>query len=128
MEAKNIQLNICYSCMNRMPEGSSVCPSCGNDNRVRSNPENTLPEGTVLFRKYLVGKVIGRGGFGITYIGYDLDLQLKVAIKEYFPAGVSYRSSRSYDVISDTSSSSQNHYYGLFYSYFSILVFSNSQI
>ena len=109
MEAKNIQLNICYSCMNRMPEESSVCSACGNDNGARSNPENTLPEGTVLFRKYLVGKVIGRGGFGITYIGYDLDLQLKVAIKEYFPAGVSYRSSRSYDVISDTSSSSQNH-------------------
>ena len=70
MEAKNIQLNICYSCMNSMPEGSSICPACGNNNNVRSNPENTLPEGTVLFRKYLVGKMIGRGGFGVTYIGY----------------------------------------------------------
>ena len=103
-----IKLNICYSCINSMPEGSSVCPACGNDNRVRSNPENTLPEGTVLFRKYLVGKMIGRGGFGVTYIGYDLDLQLKVAIKEYFPAGVSIRASGSYDVISDASTS-QDH-------------------
>ena len=108
MEEKNVQLNICYSCMTGMPEGSTVCPACGNDNRVRSNPENTLPEGTVLFRKYLVGKVIGRGGFGVTYIGYDLDLQLKVAIKEYFPAGVSIRTSGSYNVISDISSS-QDH-------------------
>ena len=109
MEAKNIQLNICYCCMSRMPEESSVCPACGNVNYVRNNPESTLPEGTVLFRKYLVGKMIGRGGFGVTYIGYDLDLQLKVAIKEYFPAGVSYRSSKSYDVISDTSSAAQDH-------------------
>ena len=108
MEAKSIQLNICYACMKSMPEESSVCPACGNDNRVRSNPENTLPEGTVLFRKYLVGKMIGRGGFGVTYIGYDLDLQLKVAIKEYFPAGVSIRSSGSYDVISDASTT-QDH-------------------
>ena len=108
MEEKRIKLNICYDCMKRIPEGSTICPACGNDNRIQSNPESTLPEGTVLFRKYLVGKVIGRGGFGITYIGYDLDLQLKVAIKEYFPAGVSIRSSRSYDVISDVSTS-QDH-------------------
>ena len=47
--------------------------------------------------------MIGRGGFGVTYIGYDLDLQLKVAIKEYFPAGISFRSSKSFDVISDSS-------------------------
>ena len=74
-EEKRIKLNICYGCMNRVPEGKEVCPECGYVLSRRSNPHDALPEGTVLSRKYLVGKVLGRGGFGITYLGYDLDLQ-----------------------------------------------------
>ena len=105
MEEKRIKLNICLNCMNRVESEDTSCPFCGRQPNLCSNPENTLPEGTILFRKYLVGKMIGRGGFGVTYIGYDLDLQLKVAIKEYFPAGVSFRSSKTYDVISDDSDS-----------------------
>lgn len=35
--------------------------------------------------RYIVGKVIGNGGFGVTYIGYDPVLNQKIAIKEYLP-------------------------------------------
>ena len=101
-EDSKITLNICYGCMQHLDEGERVCHRCGYDCSVRHNPEDALPEGAVLSGKYLVGKVIGRGGFGITYLGVDLHLQVRVAIKEYFPAGLSFRSS-SYQVSSMSS-------------------------
>lgn len=37
--------------------------------------------------KYSIGKVLGRGGFGITYLGADLRLGRATAVKEFFLAG-----------------------------------------
>ena len=52
-----------------------------------------LQEGTVLQGKYRINRVLGQGGFGITYEGTDLKLQRKIAIKEYFPMHVADRAS-----------------------------------
>ena len=46
---------------------------------------------TILNGRYIIGKVLGEGGFGITYLGYGLQTDTKAAIKEYFPSGISYR-------------------------------------
>ena len=78
-----MKINLCFGCMNAAH--ANPCPHCGYD--VRSKAKNyALRPGTILHGKYLVGKVLGQGGFGITYIGFDLVLQRKVAIKEYFPS------------------------------------------
>ena len=51
---------------------------------------HALPAGHVL-NEYNVERVLGGGGFGITYLARDANLQLPVAIKEYFPAELAER-------------------------------------
>lgn len=51
-----------------------------------------LPSGTYLEQnKYYIDRVLGDGGFGITYLGYDMKLERKVAIKEFYLRGYCYR-------------------------------------
>jgi serine/threonine protein kinase len=51
-----------------------------------------LPAGhTVL--EYRIEKTLGGGGFGITYLAHDINLELPVAIKEYFPGDLTLRTS-----------------------------------
>ena len=81
----------CYHCMNN--KGSeSVCPYCHKTHDAPVAAHQLRP-GTGLNRKYLVGYVIGEGGFGITYIGRDTTLDVRVAIKEFYPAGYTNRNS-----------------------------------
>ena len=72
----------CYGCMK--PTEQDICPHCGCPKTYHNNP-NQLPVGTILRGQYVVGKVLGHGGFGITYIGWDLFLEIPVAIKEFYP-------------------------------------------
>lgn len=52
--------------------------------------EQTLPAGYRL-HEYVISKVIGSGGFGVTYFGRDTNLDKAVAIKEYFPFSLASR-------------------------------------
>ena len=82
--------HLCESCFCEMNDGT-FCMNCGyNPSQTVSDPTMLRP-GSVLLGKYVVGKVIGKGGFGVTYVAYDVTTQKKVAIKEYFPYGVALR-------------------------------------
>ncbi|MEM8627440.1 MAG: serine/threonine-protein kinase [Pseudomonadota bacterium] len=50
-----------------------------------------LPKGALLVGDYQIDRVLGAGGFGITYLGRDLSLARAIAIKEYFPADSALR-------------------------------------
>ena len=59
---------------------------------MTSNEMNQLPAGIrIANNRYEISQVIGQGGFGITYRGYDLRLEMPVAIKEYYPSGIASR-------------------------------------
>lgn len=83
-----MEQNYCFYCMNvKQAEPCSYCGKAG----LYEAPVHHLRPGTVLRDKYLIGKALGEGGFGITYIGRDLTLDMRIAIKEYFPKGCSNR-------------------------------------
>ena len=81
---------VCYGCFGEKPDAASACPRCGFSPE-EEQPFLALPMGTVLRGRYLIGKVLGVGGFGITYLGYDLVLEIKTAVKEYMPSGLATR-------------------------------------
>ena len=54
------------------------------------HPLNALPRGYRL-REYELVRVLGLGGFGMTYLGFDHNLDKAVAIKEYLPSDIATR-------------------------------------
>jgi len=76
---------MCMHCMSDKLNEYGVCAVCGKKESEITSSQWHLPMRTILKGKYLIGKVIGEGGFGITYLGYDLDLEIRVAIKEFCP-------------------------------------------
>ena len=81
---------ICISCQNTID--LPVCPYCGYPVQPQNEPHQ-LPVGTMLRNRYQVGRVLGQGGFGITYLGRDTLMETTVAIKEFYPSGVVNRRS-----------------------------------
>ena len=54
------------------------------------HPLNALPQGHRL-QEYELVRVLGFGGFGMTYLGFDHNLDKAVAIKEYLPSDIATR-------------------------------------
>lgn len=85
----------CYHCMNKIKDDAINCEICGKEIAIPEDELlNHLHPGTIINEKYMVGAVIGEGGFGITYIGIDTKLEMKIAIKEYFPNGYASRNAQ----------------------------------
>ena len=92
--------------------GAAVCPACGYDESAPRSPL-FLPHGIVIGGQFRVGRVLGkRGGFGITYIGWDIHLQQRVAIKEYMPRDLATRTADSLDVQVHTDADQANFRFG----------------
>jgi serine/threonine protein kinase len=86
---------ICLQCLS--DHDQPACPYCGHtapkpsqtDPKTKGSEshDDLLQQGTILLERYEVGKILGAGGFGITYLANHTKTGLPVAIKEYFPVG-----------------------------------------
>lgn len=84
------ELKRCYRCFELYESKYNVCPHCGHNETVPLEPQYLRP-GTILQGRYLLGVVIGAGGFGTTYAAWDQVLEQKVAVKEFLPGEFSTR-------------------------------------
>lgn len=77
---------ICIYCMSGIVTGD-VCTHCGkNVVSDQSRPAHTLPARYMLYGgQYILGRILGSGGFGITYLAWDQKFKRRVAVKEFFP-------------------------------------------
>ena len=94
-------------------QGFALCPHCGYDeSAVRSTL--FLPHGILLAETYRVGRVLGHpGGFGVTYLAWDVHLQNRVAVKEYLPRDIATRSDDSLNVTVQAPEQKANFDFGL---------------
>lgn len=85
-------MNFCYSCMRQLPDQKlNTCPYCGEMLSYSASVPDALSPGTTLQGKFVIGKLLGTGGFGNTYIGWNHVLSCRVAIKEFFLRRMSSR-------------------------------------
>lgn len=89
MSSINVNL-LCLGCMSMLPHPKAVCPNCGWSRQTSHSNASQLAQGITLTNpksgaKYLIGKAVGQGGFGIVYVAFDMTNNRKVAIKEYYP-------------------------------------------
>ncbi len=83
--------NYCEYCFHPIDPRFHFCDQCGSKYDPSVYPD-ALPVGTVLAGRYFLGRVLGRGGFGVTYLGFSARTGRRVAIKEYFIRDYAVRS------------------------------------
>lgn len=98
----------CPNCFQGKVE-SGKCMLCGFDRKAEKRNPMRLPEMYVLEERYVVGCILGSGGFGITYKAFDVLNQRSCAVKEFVPIGGVTRAGDGLQ-ISVTSSQSQGDF------------------
>ncbi|MDR3710078.1 MAG: serine/threonine-protein kinase [Capsulimonadaceae bacterium] len=81
---------ICPICESDVSPNETVCRGCGAPvvPEKKDKTSYALPVGASLKDgQFTIGRLLGKGGFGVTYLGSDVHLRRSVAIKELFPSG-----------------------------------------
>ncbi len=100
----------CMHCMQPIGEQDATCPFCGQSPTC-DVPEHYILPGSVLNHRYYVGAALGQGGFGITYIGRDINLDMRVAIKEFYPTGYVNRNNANTMTVRENTDGNGNNFF-----------------
>ena len=84
-------LERCNNCFKTYSSELGMCPYCGYEEGDPAAEPYFLFPGMMLNNRYIVGQVLGFGGFGIIYKAWDCNLNIVVAIKEYYYSGIATR-------------------------------------
>lgn len=102
----------CYGCMSEL-HGAAHCPHCGYVNGTGRVSSLHIEPGSVLKGRYVVGRALGQGGFGITYIAWDNIFDRAAAIKEYLPPSLATRNTDGPSVTCASENLKEDYEYGL---------------
>lgn len=91
------QKKYCLNCFHVMQADEMLCKHCQYLQPSTYNPTYIRPPYRI--QQYILGRVLGHGGFAITYLAYDRSLGTRVAIKEYFPAEFANRAPDGENVV-----------------------------
>src|SRR5258708_6471386 len=103
---------MCLGCMED-DSGAPLCPKCGRPFDLPPKNSLQLKPRTLLRDQYLIGRALGHGGFGITYLAWDLGLETRLAVKEYMPNGVAGRATGDTRVLAYSEQTTQEFEWGL---------------
>jgi len=82
--------HLCMGCMGNQG-AATVCPHCGWVQGTGPETPYHLPPGAILGHKYIIGQALEQDLLGVTYLAWDLNLSLKLTVKEYLPRTLAYR-------------------------------------
>ncbi|WP_432627735.1 FHA domain-containing serine/threonine-protein kinase [Brotaphodocola sp.] len=82
---------ICPNCFSSHYDPEQGCQDCGYLENLEKRGTYVLPVYTILADRYLIGRVLGIGGFGITYKAFDRKTREICAVKELAPFGLVFR-------------------------------------
>ena len=103
----------CLNCMEIYDEQYDICPYCGYKRGTPAKIKYHLQPGTVIADRYIIGTVIGYGGFGVTYVAWDSQLSIKIAVKEFYPNGLVSRAPETTEVIELSRDENMDYHNGL---------------
>ncbi len=95
-------MNLQYLCTNCLAGTlhNGVCNSCHKSEAEHpERPSSALPARHMVGSRYYLGRVIGKGGFGITYLAWDCSENRRVVVKELYPGKSVKRNVSTGDVV-----------------------------
>lgn len=91
--------SFCYRCMAPLEKEVDTCPVCKGAIPYLPADQKDIAPGTLLHARFIIGRSIGRGGFGATYLAHDLLNRCVCAVKEFFPEKLCQRGPDKVSVI-----------------------------